>query len=382
MEDEEIENSEIAQNKLKLESSLFFKIMLENATSTSVLILDKKGIILNINFAFQKHFGYSKNDIIGKNFSFLFIEEDQTKELPQKEIESAIINGSALDNNYILHKDGSQIWVSGESIYTKDDQGQEFLMKIIQDINKQKLLEDELKQKNEDQKKVINDRNTFVYTASHDLMAPINNIEGLIKFLEPDLPSDGEPKFLIDTIYSAINKFRHTLRELSFIGRQQDQENIKIIDDNIEFIKVYEDVLIQLNREIKSSGAQITSDFENAPVVKFLNKNLKSIILNLLSNAIKYSSPDRKPLISITTEQFNDKYILLSVKDNGIGMKEGSKDVVFEMYGRLHTHVEGTGVGMAMVKRIVENAGGKIDLESEEGVGSTFKIYFANKVIL
>jgi len=377
MEGKEIENSEIAENKLKLESSHFFKIILENATSTSVLILDQTGIVLNINQAFHQHFGYSKSDIIGKNFSILFIEEDLAKNIPQKEIENTILNGSALDNNYILHKDGSSIWVSGESIYTKDDQGQEFLMKIIQDINKQKLLEDELKQKNEDQKKVINDRNTFVYTASHDLMAPINNIEGLIKFLEPDLPTDGEPKFLIDSIYSSIHKFRHTLRELSFIGRQQDQENIKITDDNIEFIKILEDVLIELNNEIKSSNAQIKSDFGSAPVVKFLSKNLKSIILNLLSNAIKYRSQDREPIILISTEQFNDKYILLAVKDNGIGMKEGSKDVVFEMYGRLHTHVEGTGVGMAMVKRIVENAGGKIDLESEEGIGSTFKVYLA-----
>ncbi|HYG37388.1 MAG TPA: PAS domain S-box protein, partial [Cytophagales bacterium] len=99
------------EQKLSIESAYFFKIMLENAQSTSIILLDKNGTILDINAGLQKSFGYTREDLIGKNFSLLFIDEDRAKRLPEKELDKAIKTGSATDNNYILHKNGSSIWV-------------------------------------------------------------------------------------------------------------------------------------------------------------------------------------------------------------------------------------------------------------------------------
>jgi signal transduction histidine kinase len=106
----------------------------------------------------------------------------------------------------------------------------------------------------------------------------------------------------------------------------------------------------------------------------FPRKNIRSILQNLISNAIKYRSPDRDPIIKIRTEKIND-YILLQISDNGMGIKEEDKFKVLEMYHRLHGNIEGTGVGLGIVGKIVNNNGGKIEIESELGKGSTFRIY-------
>ena len=96
-----------------------------------------------------------------------------------------------------------------------------------------------------------------------------------------------------------------------------------------------------------------------------------------MSNAIKYKAPDRVPEILIKTEKLND-HILLSVKDNGRGIAEDKQEIIFSRYTRLTDDVEGTGVGLFIVKRMVEDGGGKIEVESSLGEGSTFKVYLKN----
>jgi signal transduction histidine kinase len=138
---------------------------------------------------------------------------------------------------------------------------------------------------------------------------------------------------------------------------------------------MFNEVLLDLEEEINESKAEITSDFSKAPTINFSKKNLKSILQNLLSNAVKYRSPDRAVKVMVESEPVKDEYILLKVQDNGLGIKEEHKDKVFRMYEQLDHQKKGTGVGMAIVKRIVYNAGGKIELESRIGEGSIFKIY-------
>ena len=96
----------------------------------------------------------------------------------------------------------------------------------------------------------------------------------------------------------------------------------------------------------------------------------------MISNAIKYKASDREPVISIQSSREGKDYIVLSVKDNGLGIREEDKSKVFIMFKRLHNHVEGTGIGLSIVKKIIDNNEGKIVIESEIGSGTEFKIYF------
>jgi PAS domain S-box-containing protein len=131
-----------------VETTPLFKMMLQNSKSTSILILDPEGNILDVNDGIQKSFGYSRESLVGKNFSVLFIQEDKFRQLPEKELKKAIEIGSANDEGFILKKDGSLTWVHGESIFTKDENGQGFIIRIIHDIHTTKLLEEELRKKN------------------------------------------------------------------------------------------------------------------------------------------------------------------------------------------------------------------------------------------
>ncbi|GAL85942.1 PAS/PAC sensor signal transduction histidine kinase [Sporocytophaga myxococcoides] len=361
-------------DKLSLYSSLFFKIMFNNAMATSILILDTDGVIIDFNEAFIKTFGYSKEDLIHKNYSILFIEKDINDAVPEKELSRTIRTGSSLDNNYIVHKNGSQLWVHGESIYTKDDKNRAFLIKLIQNITEQKILEHELKQRNSDLKKIINDRNNFIYTVSHDLISPINSIEGIVRYLETEISDSSESKFFIEKIYHLFENFRIKIRELSSIAREQETEKIQVEDINID--DLVEEILTDFKDDIENTKIEFIKDFKDAPFIKFSKKNLRSIITNLLSNAIKYRSPANDLIIRMATKKMEGAYILLTVQDNGLGIKKEDQEHIFEMYKRSHLHVEGLGMGMAIVKRILENEGGKIELESEPGKGTTFKVYF------
>ena len=110
------------------------------------------------------------------------------------------------------------------------------------------------------------------------------------------------------------------------------------------------------------------------PEIPFSKKNLRSILFNLLSNAVKYRSPDRDLEIAIRTEQ-SEHFIILSIQDNGLGLDPNNINDIFLKFNRKHDHVEGTGIGLYLIERIITNAGGKIEVESELGKGSVFRVY-------
>src|SRR5690606_14936104 len=134
------------------------------------------------------------------------------------------------------------------------------------------------------------------------------------------------------------------------------------------------EILLDMKQVIESSNASIQTSIDCGASIHFSKNNLRSILYNLVSNALKYRSPERLPLVQIHCGE-NDESIILKVQDNGLGMDVKEKDSIFKMFHRLHDHVDGTGIGLFMVKRIIENAGGKIEVESKVGVGSTFRVY-------
>ncbi|MDQ3395964.1 MAG: ATP-binding protein, partial [Bacteroidota bacterium] len=129
-----------------------------------------------------------------------------------------------------------------------------------------------------------------------------------------------------------------------------------------------------------NSNVKLNIDLEEKEI-KLLKKNLRSIILNLLSNAVKFRSYDRELEVSIRSQRV-DGFIVLSVQDNGIGIAKEKVSKLFTKFHRLHDldlNVEGTGIGLYLVKKIISNAGGGIEVESTLGKGSCFKVYFKDE---
>lgn len=245
----------------------------------------------------------------------------------------------------------------------------------------QKNQKEELKVKNNSLEKINMDLDNFVYTASHDLKAPISNLEGLITVLHNETTKETlEPlTSVIEMMGASINRLKTTINDLADISRvqrniEEDVETININDFFKEFKENYSE-LIKLNK------AKIFTDF-GVNEIKFSKRDFRSLLSNLISNSIKYRSLLKDPEVFIKTEKGGNNLFLLSIKDNGLGIDPNKKDKVFQIFKRLHTHVEGSGIGLYIVKRIVENNSGKIEFDSVVGKGTEFKIFFeASKVI-
>jgi signal transduction histidine kinase len=220
------------------------------------------------------------------------------------------------------------------------------------------------------------DLDNFIYTASHDLKAPITNIEGLLYLLQEELPDqvaqDAEIAPTLRRMLDSVERFKRTIDHLTDVSKLQKEHTPATTLVNLA--AVVEDVRQDLRPQLQEAGAKLLVDVSALPPVQFSEKNLRSIIYNLLSNAIKYRHPDRTPHIDLRAH-VRKGHTVLEVHDNGLGLDRAHLPKLFHMFQRFHDHVEGTGVGLYMVKRMVENAGGRIEVHSQLGAGTTFFVF-------
>ncbi|MGM0582730.1 MAG: ATP-binding protein [Bacteroidota bacterium] len=232
----------------------------------------------------------------------------------------------------------------------------------------------ELKRSQHRLSRINEDHSTFIHSVSHNLKGPLANIEAMLPYLKGEKKSSAlDHKKIVNVIQNSFNNLSQIISELSDITKIESEVGEC---ERVNLKALFKEVKTSLQEELNKSEATIICDFKE-PTISFSRKNLRNILLNLLSNALKYRSPDRVPEITISTEKEKD-YTVLSIQDNGLGMKSDKIEGIFNIFTRIHNHVEGTGVGLYLVKKITENAGGEIKVESELGKGSTFKVYFKN----
>lgn len=215
---------------------------------------------------------------------------------------------------------------------------------------------------------------TFVYTASHDLKTPITNLGGLLNALREELPNEcqaGPVAHILELMNDAVTRFQQTLEQLASIVRLQPERN----GTSASLAEVVRDVLLDLAGTIIEAGAQVDVDVSACPSLPLSESNLRSVVYNLISNALKYRHPDRLARVWVRG-QMRETAPVIEVQDNGLGLDLSQHRPLFGLFQRFHTHVDGSGVGLYMVKKMVENAGGTIGVQSQLGVGSTFTLVF------
>jgi PAS domain S-box-containing protein len=236
---------------------------------------------------------------------------------------------------------------------------------------------EELNESNRQLTRTNVDLDTFVYTASHDLKAPITNIESIALALRDTLADDVQQNTLVaqllDLLDTTVTRFRFTIGQLTDISRLQLAHAGPA--EPVVLAAVVQDVRLDLMPAIAAAGARLTVAVPAELVVSFSPANLRSIVYNLLSNALKYRALDRPSRVHVQAT-YTGQSVALAVHDNGLGMSEMQQRQLFGLFQRLHTHVEGTGVGLYITKRLVENAGGTIAVQSQPGVGTTFTVTF------
>lgn len=223
-----------------------------------------------------------------------------------------------------------------------------------------------------EQEKLISDHETLLDTISHDIKTPLTSLMlaiDLFKNVSPENPE--EFQVLLKILENSIVKMKNIIHELTDTRKQEHKYKAEEELLNIEHI--LEDVRLTMNDIIIESGAKIKSEINVSQII-FNRRKLRSVIYNLINNGIKFKSPDRNPEILIKTES-TDNYIILSITDNGIGIEENKLDKIFSKYFRVENKIEGSGIGLYLIKEIVKNSGGKILVESQKGEGSTFKVF-------
>lgn len=216
---------------------------------------------------------------------------------------------------------------------------------------------------------------TFVYRVSHDLKAPTVNISMLTKMLKRRINNDDAIiQETIRYIQESSNKLNETILDLLEVSRID--RNLQVKKENIQLEALFEEIKAENAMLFEEYKPTIQINFSEASNITFGKVNLKSILSNLVTNAIKYAAPDRPSEVSITTHQ-RENGVELIVKDNGLGMDlEMNREKLFGMFSRFHDHVEGSGVGLYIVNKIITESGGTIEVESEVNKGTTFKVFF------
>jgi PAS domain S-box-containing protein len=371
------------------------RLLIEVVKDYAIFMLDPDGKIILWNEGAKRLLGYTEKEITGKKFSVFYPKNKQESHYPEYELKEAIKEGRYEDEGIRIRKDGSQFYANVviTSLFDKNKKLLGF-SKIIRDLTEKRKaeealyklnteLEERVKKRTDDLsksvaelKRINNDLDNFIYTASHDLKAPISNIEGLLTGLYEELTDMGinnqNIRIFKEMISQSVEKFQETIKDLTEISKAQ--KNVGGDNEEIDLPELIEDIKISIIDIIHKNEGAIISDLADCRKVIFVKKNLKSILYNLITNSIKYRSPDRKPVVIISCSKEKD-YFVITVADNGLGIKSEYQDKMFTMFKRFHDHVEGTGIGLYIVKKIIENAGGKIEVESEEDKGSTFKIF-------
>lgn len=283
----------------------------------------------------------------------------------------------------IRNQAGEYRWMLGRALPSRNEQGE-----VVQwigtytDIHEHKLAQERVAQaqrllraNNEELTRVNVDLDSFIYTASHDLKGPITNIEGLLQALADELPIEARQRPPVNDILAMLTKsverFQRTIGQLSDVAKLQREHGLAAAA--VPLAPVVRDVALDLAPLVRAAGARLDLALDDQVAVHFLEKNLRSVVYNLLSNALKYRDPGRPPQVSLRAYP-DGQHVRLTVRDNGLGIDAAGQRRLFGLFERLHDHVEGSGIGLFMVKKMVENAGGRILVSSEPGVGSTFTV--------
>jgi len=246
--------------------------------------------------------------------------------------------------------------------------------------NKNKLLE---KKKSELDKKVIertttlenanNDLRQFTYIATHDLKVPIDNISGCYNILLHDSENASDKtKLIMPWIKKSLDQASLIISQLIQLEKAGTDYNVY---ESINLEEATQHIINCFSAKVIALNADIVTDFRDCETLHYSKGAFNSIAQNLISNALKYHSPDRRCRITIKAKRTND-FLCFSVEDNGLGIDlEVQRNRLFGLFQRISTKEEGSGLGLHMIKKILENSGGKIDVESEVGKGSVFHAF-------
>lgn len=371
-----------------------FNRMITEVKDYAIIFLNKDGIIENWNEGAEKILGYNTSEIIGKNFSLFYTEDNIKNNLAKTLLTIAAEEGKAVQEGWRIRKNGSKFWGSIVITALHDGKGEIIgFSKVTRDLTDKKMAEDKLveankllEQKNAELSKMNKELESVNYISSHDLQEPLRQIQIFASRIsdneKQNLSDDGKKYF--DKMNNAAKRMQNLIADLLTYSRSKTEERkFAIVDIN----QIVDQVKEEFAEIIEEKHATIDAeDLGDAYVIPF---QFRQIMYNLIGNALKFSKPEIPPHIKIFNKKINSRqvpgtdpnneseYHHISISDNGIGFEPQYKDRIFGVFQRLSSKdkVAGTGIGLAIVKNIVENHQGFVKATGELNKGATIDIF-------
>lgn len=271
----------------------------------------------------------------------------------------------------IVHKDKSIRWIELTLIPSFKDEKLSRVDGVVCDITKRKEAETEREAMLKEIIKSNADLKQFSYITSHNLRAPLSNISGILSLFDID-ENDTHNRQMLEMLKASAQQLNATIDDLTQMLIVKNNSSPDLTYLSLE--DSFNETMSAFNSALDDIGATVFTDFVS-PVVLLNKVYLNSIFTNLISNAIKYCSPERPLTITVESREDESGYVKIRFSDNGIGIDlRRHKDKVFGLYQRFNDGIVGQGVGLFITKSQIEATGGKIVVESEPGVGTTFII--------
>jgi PAS domain S-box-containing protein len=331
-----------------------------------ICAVDADGRFVSINPACQQMWGYSQEELIGRRYIELVVPEDVAR---TDEAAAKIMAGEKaadFENRY-QHKNGSDVHVMWSASWSEN---QQLIFAVARDITQRHLAEEKLKRFADELQRSNSELQDFASVASHDLQEPLRKIQSFAGELKASMGNkiDVNEQDTIDRMMAASVRMRTLINDLLAFSRVTTMAKPFVPVDLRLTVK---DVLSDLEaRTLETKGRIEVCDL---PTIDADPMQMRQLLQNLIGNALKFHAPGVAPIIKISGENGGPNY-RLSVMDNGIGFDEKYLDRIFTVFQRLHGRMEyeGTGIGLAICRKIVERHGGEIKARSAPGAGSTF----------
>ncbi|VVB64651.1 Methanogenesis regulatory histidine kinase FilI [uncultured archaeon] len=357
----------------------------------ATFVIDRDGKVISWNRAIEAMTGVEARDILGKgDYEYavpfygirkpilidLVLKSDEEIERDYFNIER--IGGILVGEAYMPNLEGGEAYLLGTAAALYDYRGNIVgAIESIRNITERRRAEEALRKAHDELERRVKERTAelesrnaemerFVYTVSHELRSPLISVGGVLGFLKKDLETGdvdeaGNDFRLIGSAVARMDKLLGETLELSRIGRVANPT------ENVPFGEIVDEALAQTVERIHSNNVEISVG-EDWPVVHADRMRLVEVLVNLIENSVKYMGNQPQPRIEIGHKLEGSRPVFF-VRDNGIGIDPSQYDKVFELFYKVGRTTEGTGAGLAIVKRIIEVHGGRIWIESELGKG-------------